>query len=118
MSIGDAQGLWNKIKNHVGVKVEYPISLATRQIRSRLSDEGVQKTASVCPYCAVGCSTFGLPPRRTHHRHRGQPRQPHKRRYLVPQGLGHLRAARLPLPLDEGQIPQALLRPLGGPLPG
>jgi formate dehydrogenase major subunit len=58
MSIGDAQGLWNKIKNHVGVKVEYPISLATRQIRSRLSDEGVKKTASVCPYCAVGCSTL------------------------------------------------------------
>jgi formate dehydrogenase major subunit len=58
MSIGDAQGLWNKIKNHVGVKVEYPISPVTREIRSRLSDEGVERTTSVCPYCAVGCSTL------------------------------------------------------------
>jgi formate dehydrogenase major subunit len=58
MFIGDAQGLWNKIKNHVGVKVEHPISPVTREIRSRLSDEGVEKTVSVCPYCAVGCSTL------------------------------------------------------------
>ena len=27
----------------------------------------------------------------------------------MPEGLGHLRAARLPVPLDEGQVPQALL---------
>src|SRR5215213_9719116 len=58
MFLGDAQGLWNKIKNHVGVKVKHPISPVTRNIRSRLSDEGVHKTVSVCPYCAVGCSTL------------------------------------------------------------
>ena len=58
MFLGDGHGLWNKIKNHVGVKVEHPISPVTRGIRSRLSDEDVQKTVSVCPYCAVGCSTL------------------------------------------------------------
>ena len=51
-------GLWAKIKNHVGVKVKHPISPVTRNIRSRLSDEGVGKSVSVCPYCAVGCSTL------------------------------------------------------------
>ena len=54
----ERDGLWAKIRNHVGVKVEHPISPVTRNIRSRLSDEGVQKTVSVCPYCAVGCSTL------------------------------------------------------------
>jgi len=58
MFLGDAQGLWNKIKNHVGVTVKHPVSPATREIRSRLSDEGVKKSVSVCPYCAVGCSTL------------------------------------------------------------
>ena len=47
-----------KIRNHVGTTVEHPVSPATRDIRSRLSDEGVKKTVSVCPYCAVGCSTL------------------------------------------------------------
>jgi len=58
LKIGERDGLWNKIKNHVGTTVEHPISPATRNIRSRLSDEGVEKTVSVCPYCAVGCSTL------------------------------------------------------------
>ena len=56
--VTERDGLWAKIKNHVGVKVKHPISPVTREIRSRLSDEGVQKTVSVCPYCAVGCSTL------------------------------------------------------------
>jgi formate dehydrogenase major subunit len=56
--VSKRDGLWAKIKNHVGVKVEHPISPTTRQIRSRISDEGVQNTVSVCPYCAVGCSTL------------------------------------------------------------
>src|ERR671920_2350283 len=34
------------------------VSPATRGIRSRISDESVEKTISVCPYCAVGCSTL------------------------------------------------------------
>jgi formate dehydrogenase major subunit len=58
LDIGEGDGLWAKIKNHVGVKVEHPVSPMTRDMKSRLSDEGVQKTVSVCPYCAVGCSTL------------------------------------------------------------
>ena len=58
LKVSERDGLWAKIKNHVGVTVKHPISPVTRNIRSRLSDEGVQKTVSVCPYCAVGCSTL------------------------------------------------------------
>ena len=54
--VTEEDGLWKKIRNHVGTTVEHPVSPATRDIRSRISDEGVQKTVSVCPYCAVGCS--------------------------------------------------------------
>src|ERR687898_2443026 len=54
----EKDGLWKKMRNHVGTKVEHPVSPATRGIRSRISDEGVEKTVSVCPYCAVGCSTL------------------------------------------------------------
>jgi formate dehydrogenase major subunit len=54
----EKDGLWKKIRNHVGTTVEHPVSPATRDIRSRISDEGVRKTVSVCPYCAVGCSTL------------------------------------------------------------
>src|SRR5918995_896661 len=54
----EKDGLWKKIRNHVGRKVEHPVSPATRHIRSRISDEDVEKTVSVCPYCAVGCSTL------------------------------------------------------------
>jgi formate dehydrogenase major subunit len=56
--IAEAGGLWNKLKNHVGVKVEHPISQGTRELRARINDPGVEKTTSVCPYCAVGCSTL------------------------------------------------------------
>ena len=58
LKVTERERLWAKIKNHVGVTVKHPISPVTREIRSRLSDEGVQKTVSVCPYCAVGCSTL------------------------------------------------------------
>ena len=51
-------GLWRKIRNHVGTTVEHPVSPATCGIRSRISDEGVERSVSVCPYCAVGCSTL------------------------------------------------------------
>ncbi|MDP8939606.1 MAG: dehydrogenase [Actinomycetota bacterium] len=54
----EKDGLWSKVKSHIGVKVEHPVSPATRNIRSRISDEGVEKSVSVCPYCAVGCSTL------------------------------------------------------------
>ncbi len=53
-----ADGLWAKIKNHVGLTVKHPISRASRELRARINDPGVQKTVSVCPYCAVGCSTL------------------------------------------------------------
>jgi formate dehydrogenase major subunit len=57
-NVTEKDGLLGKIRDHVGTTVERPVSRATRGIRSRLSDEGVQKTVSVCPYCAVGCSTL------------------------------------------------------------
>ena len=56
--VADAEGLWSKLKNHVGVKVKHPVSPATRDLRARINDPGVEKTVSVCPYCAVGCSTL------------------------------------------------------------
>jgi formate dehydrogenase major subunit len=56
--VAKTDGLWARVKNHVGVKVRHPVSPVTKQIRSRLSDEGVKQTTSVCPYCAVGCSTL------------------------------------------------------------
>ncbi|HET7478661.1 MAG TPA: hypothetical protein VFJ72_03995 [Rubrobacteraceae bacterium] len=52
----EKDGIWTKIRNHVGMTVKHPISPVTRNIRSRISEEGVEKTVSVCPYCAVGCS--------------------------------------------------------------
>ena len=58
LRVSDAEGLWSKLKNHVGVKVKHPISQGTRELRARIHDPGVKKTVSVCPYCAVGCSTL------------------------------------------------------------
>jgi formate dehydrogenase major subunit len=58
LKVTEKEGLWAKVKNHVGVTVKHPVSPATREIRSRLSDEGVKQSVSVCPYCAVGCSTL------------------------------------------------------------
>src|ERR687890_2384526 len=58
LKLTDADGLWAKIKNHVGVKVKHPVSPATRNLRARINDPGVKKSVSVCPYCAVGCSTL------------------------------------------------------------
>jgi len=58
LKVTDAEGLWSKIKNHVGVKVKHPVSPASRELRARINDPGVKKSVSVCPYCAVGCSTL------------------------------------------------------------
>jgi formate dehydrogenase major subunit len=58
LKVTDADGLWSKIKNHVGVKVKHPVSPATRNLQARTGDPGVKKSVSVCPYCAVGCSTL------------------------------------------------------------
>src|SRR5918998_1676362 len=60
LKLTEKDGLWKKIRNHVGTTVEHPVSPATRNIRARIADEGVKKSVSVCPYCAVGCSTFGM----------------------------------------------------------
>jgi formate dehydrogenase major subunit len=54
----ERDGLWKKLRKHVGTTVEHPVSPATRNIRSRISDQDVEKSVSVCPYCAVGCSTL------------------------------------------------------------
>jgi formate dehydrogenase major subunit len=53
-----ASDLWRKLRSHAGTTVKHSVSPATEKIRSRLSDEGVKKTESICPYCAVGCSTL------------------------------------------------------------
>src|SRR5215217_695970 len=58
LKVTDVEGLWSKIKNHVGVKVKHPVSPASRELRARIKDPGVKKAVSVCPYCAVGCSTL------------------------------------------------------------
>src|SRR5918911_536269 len=58
LKVTDADGLWSKIKNHVGVKVKHPVSPATRNLQARTGDPGGKKSVSVCPYCAVGCSTL------------------------------------------------------------
>jgi formate dehydrogenase major subunit len=56
--VTERDGFFKKIRDRVGTTVEHPVSQATRDIRSRLSDDGVKKSVSVCPYCAVGCSTL------------------------------------------------------------
>lgn len=56
--VAGREGLWDKIRNHVGVTVKHPVSPAIRDLKARISDPGVKKSASVCPYCAVGCSTL------------------------------------------------------------
>ena len=43
LKVTERDGLWAKLKNHVGIKVKHPISPVTRSIRSRLSDEGVKR---------------------------------------------------------------------------
>jgi formate dehydrogenase major subunit len=58
LKVADADGLWSKIKNHVGTTVKHPLSPASRELRARIKDPGVKKSVSVCPYCAVGCSTL------------------------------------------------------------
>ena len=58
LKVGENDGLWAKIKNHVGTTVKHPVSPTTRNIRSRISDPEVKQSVSVCPYCAVGCSTL------------------------------------------------------------
>src|ERR671929_123832 len=58
MALLEPGRLWEKLRSHVGTTVEHPVSPATRDLRSRISDANVKKTVSVCPYCAVGCSTL------------------------------------------------------------
>lgn len=58
LKVTNADGLWSKVKAHVGVTVKHPVSPASRELRARINDPGVKKTVSVCPYCAVGCSTL------------------------------------------------------------
>ena len=41
LKLTEKDGLWKKIRNHVGTTVEHPVSPATRNIRSRISDDGV-----------------------------------------------------------------------------
>lgn len=56
LKIAEKDGLWAKIRNHVGTTVKHPVSQASRDLKARINDPGVKETVSVCPYCAVGCS--------------------------------------------------------------
>src|ERR687897_2817936 len=56
--VTERDGFFKKIRDRVGTTVEHPVSQATRDIHSRINDPGVKKSVSVCPYCAVGCSTL------------------------------------------------------------
>jgi formate dehydrogenase major subunit len=47
-------GLLSGLARNVGVVPDRTYSTRTRQLRPRI--EGAEKTISVCPYCAVGCS--------------------------------------------------------------
>jgi anaerobic selenocysteine-containing dehydrogenase len=58
MSLVDPRRLWEKVRSHIGTTVEHPLSPATRDLKARIHNPGVKKTVSVCPYCAVGCSTL------------------------------------------------------------
>src|SRR4028119_744370 len=53
LKLTEKDGLWKKIRNHVGTTVEHPVSPATRDIRSRTPDEGVKKAVSAGPYRAA-----------------------------------------------------------------
>ncbi len=57
-SRSEGKKLWKKLRSHVGVNPKQSISPATRDIRSRITESGVKKTESICPFCAVGCSTL------------------------------------------------------------
>lgn len=78
--------LLHKLRSHVGVNPKQPLSPATRGIKSRISEEGVKKTESICPFCAVGCSTL------VHHREgriiniEGNPDSPINAGTLCPKG--------------------------------
>ena len=48
------QGLLDGLSRKVGIVPDRTYSARTRQLRPRI--EGAQKTVSVCPCCAVGCS--------------------------------------------------------------
>ena len=48
------RSLLKRLRSHIGVVTERPISPRTPEIRSRLV--GAEVGVSVCPYCAVGCS--------------------------------------------------------------
>ena len=115
--VTERDGLFEKIRNHVGTTVEHPVSAATRGIRSRLSDEGVEKTVSVCPYCAVGCSTL------VYHRDgriidiEGNPDSPINAGTLCPKGSAGFGLHVSPYRWTKVQLPQAVLGRVGGPHP-
>jgi formate dehydrogenase major subunit len=48
------ESFFAKLRQHVGVMPEHPITRQTQEIRPRL--EGAEVAVSLCPYCAVGCS--------------------------------------------------------------
>ncbi len=57
--LSDVLRRWPAVRQLAGAGMgDAAISERTRKLRSRLSAEGVETVASVCPYCAVGCGTL------------------------------------------------------------
>ena len=54
MTSHDRIPLLARVARHVGIMPDKTYSHKTENIRGRI--DGVEKTISVCPYCAVGCS--------------------------------------------------------------
>lgn len=81
----------------------------TRALRPRIHGPGVQKTVSVCPYCAVGCSVL------VYHREghlldvEGNPASPINAGTLCPKG-----AASFGLTVNTQRLTTVLYRPPGG----
>lgn len=48
------RGLLNKLRTHVGIVPQRPVSKGTQDVRPKV--DGAQVGVSICPYCSVGCS--------------------------------------------------------------
>ncbi len=86
-----------RVARHVGIVPDKPYSRKTEEMRGRI--DGAEKTISVCPYCAVGCSQI------IYHRDgkllsiEGNPDSPINRGTLCPKGSATYQLAVNPLRL-------------------
>ena len=91
-------GLLNGLARNIGVVPDRTYSKRTRQLRPRI--EGAQKTVSVCPYCAVGCSQLVYHKNGTLLDIEGNPESPINAGTLCPKGAATYQLAVNPLRLQ------------------